>query len=144
MRHFIFKLKHKISCICVSRYWNDFIRNTCLYQDLEFTGNDVNQFKKIVLFFHKNRHFGKQVKQLDADISKELDTYTMLTLPKLLPNLTMLKWRAHGWIPRNQLSMEQWEALDEFCLEAFQYWTKLEENRQFRFDGDEREPNLLN
>lgn len=47
----------------------------------------------------------------------EVDTYTMLTLPKLLPNLAMLKWNVFSWYTdTHQIALRRWESpLYEVC-----------------------------
>lgn len=119
--------RDKLTCIRVSHHWFKSIRNSCLYQDLIFANgeatNRLGRFKEAFTLFHKHQFLRKQVTHLDLQIHEQPDINTLLTLPRLLPNLTTLKWNV--W--ESFVSTEQWNtSLNQNQVEAFKYWEKLE------------------
>lgn len=122
--------RDKLNCIYVSRHSHEVIRSTCLYANLVFRKRAMDRFKLAFTFLHKYNFMGKQVTQLDVYFENHPDMYTMLFLPRLMPNLQTLKWSVmDSWrtLPQNA-AVEDWDApFDEACLDSFGYWKNFQD-----------------
>lgn len=93
--------------------------------------NGAKKLEQAIALFDKYKFLGKQATHLLFEFSKYPDLNTLLSLPRLLPNLKLLDWKFEEpeqlQRRRNQPVEEQRQAPpDQVCVEAFKRWKKLQ------------------
>lgn len=117
--------RQKIKCVLVCKQWEQWIRNTILYQDLNLYTNDM--FLKAIEIFTDNKNFCGQVQKLRM-YDCHPDTYFTLALPEFFANLKKLIWvsiiPSKVKFPRKAIYIQQfqnWNALEDISFASREY-----------------------
>lgn len=79
----------KLESILACRKWRTIITENILYKCLKI--NNTSDFSKAIDLFDRNQRFGRLVENLTVSDFK-LDMFSILSLPRLFPNLKDFKW----------------------------------------------------
>jgi hypothetical protein len=117
-------LGDKFRCMLVCKYWYDTIINLDLFKKVEFKKNQ-EKFDRALDFFKENLYLGhQQVRHLDVEELKHIDTETVIALTTIFPNITSLEW-----IEKNYRASEhynQFKFISESYKEALKQWKHLQ------------------
>ncbi|GAA5801680.1 hypothetical protein HPULCUR_007130 [Helicostylum pulchrum] len=116
----------KIKCVLVCKQWEQWIRNTILYRDVNVYSCEM--FIEAMELFSDNKNYSTQVQKLRI-YDCQPDTYLMLALPEIFVNLKKLIWVSHKPLevefPRKPIYIQQ-----------FQNWNALEDIHCYSKDYD--------
>lgn len=127
----------KLICIRVCRYWCEVIKaSNLLITDLCFR-RDINKLNKPFLTLYENEKLGHHTNELTLwDLNS--DSFTVLTLPRLLPNVKHLKWIRYSTSNSiMDMATDSAVAPDHIVHLSFKPWAQNSKSLEIRQDGSQ-------